>query len=183
MDQHTMMIEVPKTLSAKQNYMISRTQSLKNKFKNSCAFRKHMKLREEERKLMSDRTNLPLLRLDSGTPYKETALPNKWTIKLFSGIHHKTDLTSLSKDLQTHILLYLHPSEIIGKVACLSKYWHQLAKETKIWILLNNMSPLPIKYKYAQEKFIAQRRSKGFIFQARSRLTSQKVRLSLLNRA
>ena len=159
--------------------MLSGTHSLKDKFRNSGSFRKHMKLREEENRLSKECTSSPRMSLGLNSNSKEFALQTKKSNKQLGGIAPKLELYSLSKDLHVTILLYLHPSEIIGKASIMSKYWHQLSRDTKIWTLVNKITPLPIKFKYAHEKFIAQRRSKGFIYQARSRLTSQKVSHSL----
>lgn len=84
-------------------------------------------------------------------------------------------LLSLPKELVYSALAYLTPKEILHAVQLTSKQLYLLTQHPYLWKMLNEISPLEFGHKYAKEKKIVERRSKGQLYLARSRFTGTKT--------
>lgn len=90
-------------------------------------------------------------------------------------IKKKLSLQSLPYDIHLFLGGYLHPNDILSSLQYVNKYWHKLCNDKRLWIKLNATQPLPIGIKFAKKVCIVERRSKGLIFKATSRLTGDDV--------
>jgi len=84
-------------------------------------------------------------------------------------------LCSLPNELIYEVLSFLTPKEILYNVQTVNKQFYQLSKHCYLWKLLNQISPIEFEYKYAKEKKIVERRSKGKLYLAKNRLTENKT--------
>ena len=103
-----------------------------------------------------------------------TTIPMLQERKPFS-ITKRRDLDSLPYDIHLFIGGYLLPSDILKSLQYVNRYWNRVCNDRRLWIKLNSIRALPLTLKYAKKACIVERRSKGMIFKAVSRLTGEPV--------
>lgn len=87
----------------------------------------------------------------------------------------KISLHSLPFDVHLVLASYLQPTDILNSLQYVNKYWNQLCNDKRLWKKIHAIQALPIAFKYAKKTCIVERRSKGMVFKATSRLSGEQV--------
>lgn len=93
----------------------------------------------------------------------------------------KTNIQSLPFELHFCIAKYLEPTDILRNLQYVNKSWNTLCNDKRLWSSLDAINPLSISLKYARKQVIAERRSKGMVFKAPSRITGENVLMHLFS--
>jgi hypothetical protein len=124
-------------------------------------------------------------------PFKELKNMNSNTLKIQKSksiIHSPKkneknkmkDLFSLIPlDIIHTIILYLPFNDIVQGLQLVNKYLFEVCSKKSIWLRLNKIRELNICEKYKIKKLICERRSKGKVFKAESRLSDDLVKIQL----
>ena len=89
------------------------------------------------------------------------------------------NFTDLPKVIHFEILKYLPSKEIIKNIQYLNRYFLKSSNESGLWNEINKIQTLNINLKYFKKACIVERRSKGKLFKAVSRLDNKSVNLNL----
>lgn len=87
----------------------------------------------------------------------------------------KSFISLLPLDIIHMIMLYLPFNDIINSFQAVDKSLYNICNKKSIWVRLNKNRNLKIWEKYKVQKLICERRSKGKIFKAESRLSDEIV--------
>ena len=89
------------------------------------------------------------------------------------------NFSDLPKDIHLEILKYLPAKEIIKNIQYVNRYFIKLSNESGLWNEINKIQTLNINLKYFKKACIVERRSKGKLFKAISRVDNKSVSLDL----
>lgn len=93
------------------------------------------------------------------------------------------EISSLPYEVYIEILKFLSPEEIIRTTQYISKYWHKASNDRRLWGILDLSQKLSFNIKYQKQMCIVERRSRGRLYKAISRVTKQPVLIRTINLA
>ena len=91
------------------------------------------------------------------------------------------DISSLPYEVHLEILKFISPQEIITTIQYINKHWHKIANDTGLWKFLDETQKLSVDLKYLKQKCIIERRSRGKLFKAISRVTKEPIVIRRIN--
>lgn len=112
-------------------------------------------------------------------PFGELEMKKEMLIESAPFHSISSNLANLSSDLLMLIFQYLTPEEIVSKMQYVCKSLHNVATHTRFWTYLNRISKLAINDKYLKQQCLVERRSKGKLFKAVSRVNMERVSIFL----
>ena len=84
-----------------------------------------------------------------------------------------SSITRLPIELLNLIFTYFTPNELLTTIRATNKYWNDIVQAPYLWKLLDKVSSIPLEYKYAVQKKVVERRSKGQVYIAKNRITGE----------
>ena len=93
------------------------------------------------------------------------------------------DISSLPLEIHIEILKFISPEELINTIPFLNKYWYKASHDTMLWNIINQSQKLMVDVKYLKQKCIVERRSRGKLFKAVSRVSHENFVIRRINLA
>lgn len=147
--------------------------------KNRNSITKKLKIEQEN----YDSSNIPFyLRTSKYNSYDSK--PNNFNsiISSLSGIRvPQKELGSLPYEVHLEILKFISPEDLIKKVQYINKHWNKAANDPMLWQTLNENQKLCVDIKFLKQSCIVERRSRGKLYKAVSRLNRQPVAVRMIN--
>lgn len=149
--------------------------------RNPNSVKKKLEIEQEN----YDTSNFPSGKKFSPFPKKslvQCSLASKFSTAKVS----RTEFMSLPSEVHLEILKYLSPEDIIKKIQLVNRYWYKVSNDKCLWEALDKFQKLCVDLKYIKQQCIVERRSKGKLFKAISRLNRQpsilrRIHLALAN--
>lgn len=95
----------------------------------------------------------------------------------------QNNIMSLPSEVHFEILKYLAPQDLIKNIQYVSKTWYKISNDTRLWEALDKFQKLDVDLKYLKKQCVVERRSKGKLFRAVSRLDHTTIMIRKINLA
>ena len=93
------------------------------------------------------------------------------------------EFSSLPLEVHIEILKFICPQELLRNVQFVSKQWYKLSNDIRLWTILNCHQKLPVNIKYMKKNCMVERRSRGKVYKAVSRITKRPTLIRMINLA
>ncbi len=91
------------------------------------------------------------------------------------------EISSLPYEIYIEIFKFIAPEDLINTLQYVNKHWHQVANDKGLWTLLDSIQQLSVDTKYWKQRCLVERRSRGKIFRAVSRVTKETMAIRRIN--